>query len=423
MRKLIIWFLPAAIVAAGVLGLVALKNSKPQPTALATEEKMWTVAVERVSAAALSPQLSLYGRVESPGKARLTAAVSGDVLAVHVQEGEVVAAQTELVTLDARETQLLMRQRQADVAETNALIENEMQRHANDKLALVREEKLTELAARSVRRATDLARKNVGSQSNLDASRQALEREAMALEKRMLVIREHRGRLAQLQARLVRAEALRDRANLDLTRARIRAPFSARVTSVKAARGNRVQIGEEMISLFDIERMELRVQIPTPHLRAVKQALADDDAKDRLTAVANVDGNLLKMRLDRLGGEVAKGSGGVFALFAIVSGGDTLQLGRLLSIKLDLPKIQRVFALPPEAVYGSNTAYRLVDGRMQSLAIERHGAMLDAEGSSRVLVSSAAAKEAEDFIVNQLPNAVDGLKVRVTDPRPQSAAN
>ncbi len=423
MRKPIAWLLPLAILATGAVGFAASTTSKPKTTPLASEEKAWTVAVKRLRAANAAPQLSLYGRVESPGVARLTAAIDGDVVAVHVLEGELVAAERELVTLDARETQLVVRQRRADVTEIKALIENELQRHTHDGLALAREKRLVELAERAVARATNLARKNAGSQSTLDSAHQAQEREAMAVERRTLAIKEHRGRLGQLQARLARAEALRDRAELDLTRTHIRAPFPARVTAVKTAHGNRVRVGEELVTLFDVGRVELRAQIPSRHLSLVKTALAERTESRGLTALAKVDGTVVKMRLDRLGGEVGKDSGGVYALFAIVAGGANLQLGRTLSIRLDLPEIHDVFALPPEAVYGSRTAYRIADGRMRSVAVRRRGSMVDTQGRAHILVSAPSLGDTEDFVVTQLPNAADGLKVRVSDPAPQLSAN
>jgi hypothetical protein len=94
-------------------------------------------------------------------------------------------------------------------------------------------------------------------------------------------------------------------------------------------------------------------------------------------------------------------------------GDNLLRLGQFLSLSLSLPKQTRVVALPFEAVYGINRIYKLVDGRMKGLTIERVGEQVLPSGKSQILVRSPALQIGDQVIVTQLPNAMDGLKVRV----------
>ncbi len=225
-------FLPILILAVGAGGLVALVNSKPQREALEAREKAWVIDVLTIEPATVTPQLSLYGRVQSPRTANMSAAVTADVRSVEVLEGQYVQAGQTMVMLDDREAELLRAQRVAEAADIRAQIDHERQRHENDLKGREHEEMLLALSRREVKRAEKLAKRKVGSEAQIDQMRQAEERQAMAVDQRRFSINEHASRDAQLGARLARAESLLRRAELDLGRTRVEAPFDGRVSRV-----------------------------------------------------------------------------------------------------------------------------------------------------------------------------------------------
>ncbi len=406
------WLFPLLILTLGVGGFVALWASKPQLTPLEAQQRAWIVSVETVAPGPLAPMLRLYGRVESPNVAQLSAALNADVTAVRVLEGEQVRKGDLLITLDDRDYQLLIRQREAEVQEIRSLLESETLRHENDISSLKQEQQLLELSRRAVKRAEDLAERNVGSRSNLDDTREEEARQLITVQRRKLAIREYDSRIAQLGARLARAEALRDLAQLDMQRARIVAPFDGRVTKVEVATGDRVQPGGPLIGLYDTTKVEIRAQIPTRHLRQVRDTLAGGE---HLRAEAEVDGQVISAELDRLSAEVVRGSGGVDGLFVVAEGNDWLQLGRTIELLLDLPQQANAVAVPLEAVYGTDIVYRLAEDRMHALKVERLGELFTPELGNRLLVRSPELESGDQIIVTQLPNAIDGLRVRVAE--------
>jgi len=84
--------MPVAVLAVGVLGFFLLLATRPAPMPAEVRERAWTVAVETVTPASQAPLLILYGTVDSPRSAELTAAVAAYVAEVPVREGAVVAA-------------------------------------------------------------------------------------------------------------------------------------------------------------------------------------------------------------------------------------------------------------------------------------------------------------------------------------------
>jgi len=405
-------FLPILILAVGAGGLVALVNSKPQREALEALEKAWVIDVVTIEPATVTPQLSLYGRVQSPRTANMSAAVTADVRSVEVLEGQYVKAGEIMVVLDDREAALLRAQRAAEVSDVRAQIDNERQRHENDIKALEHEEMLLALSRREVKRAEKLAKRKVGSEAQIDQMRQAEVRQDLSVDQRRFSINEHASRHAQLEARLARAESLLLRAELDLERTRIKAPFAGRVSRVSVSPGDRVRGGDEIVTVYNTSQIEIRAQIPTRQVPQVRDALAEGKA---LEANALVDGRPLRARLDRFTAEVERGGGGADAYFRVIDGGEDLPLGRTVELNVDLPMVHASVALPYEAVYGTDHIYRLEGERMHTLRVERVGEQRSPGGSTRVLVRSPELRSGDRIVVTQLPNAMDGLRVKVAE--------
>jgi multidrug resistance efflux pump len=407
------WWLPLVILLCAGLAAGALIATKPRSEPVKVEERAWLVSAEKVRIGRYTPTVTLYGRVESLWSSQLTAGVAADVREVAVIEGDRVVSDQLLVRLDDRDARLQLAQREAELRQAEARIASEVTRHEADLEALPREQRLLSLTRGEVARLQDLVEKKVGAQSQLDTARQSAERQAIALAGRQQAVNDHAARLAEVEAARARTLALRDQALLELERCEVRAPFNGRIAKVLVSPGRRVRVGDPLLSLFDTEAMIVRAQLPNRHLAEIRAAMATGVP---LTVSGEIDGVPLSARLRSLAGETASGSGGVDGLFTLTEGGEQISQGRFVRLDLALPPRDDLIALPHESIYGTDRVYLVDDqSRMRGQRVERVGELRLEDGTTRVLVRAAGLAEGAMVVTTQLPNALDGLLVRVVD--------
>ena len=401
------------IVAIAVLLAWWLINSKPQLPPVATQETAWLVRVMSVEPGDYAPGLALYGHVDSLWTTPLSAAVTADVIAVQQIAGDTVQHGQVLVQLDDQEAQLRLAQAVAQLAEARAQVQAEHIRYQANQTALPREQRLLNLARREEQRLRNLVAKKVTTQSALDHARQLVQQRAIALTTREQQIAEHTTRLTAAQARVDRAEAAQQQAELAVQHCQITAPFNGIISQVSVAPGQRVRPGEVVMQLYDTDAWIVRAPVPERYTGYLRQVLAIGDT---LVATGRLAGQQIQARLHRLGGEVAVGTGSLEAVFTIQGKPSGLAQGQFITLHLDLPVRHNVVAVPPTALYGSHQLYHLDEAnRLQPLIVERLGEWRRPGEATRILVRSPRLQPGMQLLVTQLPQAVAGLLVRPVD--------
>lgn len=400
--------LPIVILSISVLVFMGLSLSKPEKKTIERPEKVWRVKSVPVQFEQISPEITVYGRVETPRRASLNAAISADITQVNVLEGAVVSQDNVLLTLDNSDAYLLLNQREADLAEVNALMSSEQARYRRDKGLLANEKALLVLAEKAVTRARKLDASRLVTRSSLDDAVANEQRQIVTLKRLQHDVAEHPARLAGLKARQARAKALLEQAKLDVERSIIKAPFNGRIANLNVSIGDRVRVGDNLLSIYDLDELEVRAQIPGRYLRQIRDGLTQGQAA---MATAILDGKPLNFELTRLSGETRQDSGGVDGLFSLAGDNHTLALGTFIELSLSLGTQDNVMVMPFNALYGLNRVYRIKEGYLEAVKISRVGEYKDKEGQTQLLVRSDELRQGQRVVSTQLPNAITGLRV------------
>ncbi len=402
-------FIPVIILAAGVLGFLFLKMTRPEPAQVSATERSWRVEVQRVEPKAHTPVLPLYGEIVAPEQVLVVATMAGRIGERPVAEGQRVSKGDLLVALDAQDIEPALAQAKAQVADLAAQIRSEQVRYRNDQVALKSELAILDNARRQRERTRSLVDRNLASQENLESVTDGVARAELSASNRQRAIDEHPARLQSLEARLAQAEATLATTRRDAERARVVAPFDGVVTDVQVAVGDQVSRNQKLLSVYATESMELRARVPERYRPELLNALAKG-----MDLYAYSDKQQVRFRLERFAG--TSDPAGTEAILALVGDSAGLRPGALLPLSLERPQRGGTVAIPFSALYGADNVYLIADdGRMQRVSVERVGEALSSNGERRLLIAGEALKPGVQLVVTHLPNALTGLKVDIAN--------
>lgn len=417
MSRLLKIILPLLILAVGFGAFRMLVATKPEKASPTVQERVWRVEVTPVELLTASPQLELYGRVETPDLLRATASASAWVTEVLVQDGDFVTEGELLLRLDERDFEPRINQVKAEIADLQAQIASEKNRFETDRLALEQEQRLLELAQDAVERQQRLKTQRVGAEQALDDAKRTEAQQKLTVTSREMSIADHPSRLRGLEARLASAEARLAELKLERERATLTAPYDGIVTSVEVTEGDQVTKGETLVRLYATESLEVRARIPAPYQGELIEAVKRDLP---LSASATIGAETLLLRFDRLAGEADPS--GVDALFKLAGDPSLVRFGQLLTVYLERPTREAVVEVPFRAVYGGDRLYVVKDGRMQGVDVESLGTRLGADGEERLLVKSDQLGAGDALVTTHMPNAIEGLRVAIVGAEPPDVA-
>ena len=403
--KIILPFLVLLIASVLYFSLVSSRTEREKP---ALTEKVWQIDVIEARQQTVSPSVTLYGRIESPEQLKAAAPGGGIIEKVFVRNGARVEQGQPLVTMDRRDFAASLLQAEADLRDIDNQIAELKIRYQSNQVSLETERDLLALANDEVQRLVKLKKQNLSADTALNSARSELGRRRLEVTARELAVESYPAQLQILMARHDRSKAELDQARLAMDRSSIKAPFDAIISEVGVAAGDRVSLGQILISLFPVSNLEIRAHLPINYVKSVQLALAEGKQLD--ASVSNRK-YLGRFPLIRLAGEAE--ATGIDAYFAIDSIAEQLRPGELLPLSLMLPAETGVFAVPYQAVYGNSRVYRVVENRLQALDVASIGQSSIEGGRSLVLIRSSDIKPGDQIAITHLPNAVSGLKVQI----------
>jgi len=402
------FLLPILVLLIAAAIYFSLVNSKTEREKPALSEKVWQVEVITAQKQELSPSITLYGRIESPEQLKAAAPGGGIVEKVFVRNGASVKQGQALVTMDRRDFAASLLQAEADLRDIDNQIAELKVSHQSNLASLNTERELVVLANAEVKRLTELKKQNLSADTAINAARSESARRQLAVTSRELDVDSYPARLQIRQARHDRGKAELDQARLAMARSEIVAPFDAIISEVAVAAGDRVSLGQILISLFPIDDLEIRAHLPINYLDSVRQALANGQELYASVTNRKIPG---RFQIRRLAGEAE--ATGIDVYFAIDAVAGQLRPGDLLPLSLELPAEKGIIGVPYQAIYGNSRVYRVVEDRLQAVDVTSIGQARTADNLVLVLVRSDVIEPGDLIAVTHLPNAVSGLKVKI----------
>ena len=371
--------LPLAIIAVAAGGFAILLLTKPETPARPVKERVWPVTAVPATPADVQPDRLYYGRVIAGREVDLRAEVAGEIVEVGSSfvDGGVVRTGELLVRIDPFEYEAAVREIDADLKGARGL--------------LARDEEQIALLRRDVARRERLVQRGAGSEKALDDARLRL----VDAEQRII---DRTNRIERLEVALARAQR-----NLQDTR--VVAPFDGFLAGATAAVGKFLRQGDSLGKAISAERLEVRFLVSNSDYEAF---LSNGRHKGR-TARTRWAGREFDASLERVESEVQAASGGVemFARFEGMDLDTSLRPGAFVEVVVPGPRLSGVVRIPEVALYGDDTVYRIVEGRLDPVRVEVAG-----RSGKDLFIRGKFAPE-DRIVTTRFPEAGPGLKVQV----------
>lgn len=386
-RLLLQILVPLLILAAGTFAALGILRLRQPPSVAPVQFQGPLVQILVAAPADRRIDIEAMGTVEPFRAVELASQVGGRVVATApcLRAGGFCAADELLVAIDPSDYELAVVQRRSDVA------------RAELRLAQERAEAAAALRA----------------WQQLEGERPAEPLVARAPQ------------LRDAEAALAAAEAALDRANLDLSRTRLLAPFAARIRQAKVEVGQLVPAGQPLAELHDLACAEVRLPLSNADAGFVDLPLhwSDGGPHESQAAVeirAEQAGRTFSWaaKLVRTEGEIDRRTRQQFAVARIdapyARGADPdrppLAVGTFVQARIAGRTLSGVQALPRAALRGEDEVW-IVDAELR---LRRRRVEVLRRSADEVLVRGGLAT-GDRVCTTALATPTDGMPVRLTD--------
>lgn len=381
------WSLPVAILAVAALVVVALVSSRPQLETAPREVVPPPVRVLTVTPTEVDLGVRSQGSVIPVTEADLVSEVAGTIVwtAESFEVGGFFDAGEVLLRLDRRDYELALASARAALAQAG--------------VGLARE------------------------QAEADVAREEWEELGEDGEPGPLVLRQPQ--LAEARAQVEAALANMRRAELDLERTAIRAPFAGRLRAKRVDRGEFVNRGVPLATIYAVDAAEVVLPVPDSELAFLDLPLGGElgDRGPRVLLRAQFAGGRHEWegRVVRVGGEIDPATRMVNLIARVDdpyrASGDRppLSVGLFVDAEVVGRSVESVFQVPRGALVGADRVWLVEEGRL----VLRHVGILRAD--PEVVIVSDGLSAGDRISLTILESAVDGMRV-TPQPEPEAAA-
>jgi RND family efflux transporter MFP subunit len=273
-------YLTLAILLVTIVLVALLRVTKPEAKSEMKAPVVTRVEVTEVKRQDIQPKASLTGILRPRQSASLRFEVSGELLRRLVEPGQSVETEAVLLELADADYRDALVEAQSQLSETQAAL-------AQDRALLKLARDNRDLAEREYQRLEKLGKGSLASVSTRESARQqlnSLESEAARLS----------FSVQSNLARLSRQEAAVNRAERNLARTRLLAPFTGRINKVMAEEGDYLQANSQALELIDTSSLELKLEV----MGDVASALQLGQQIEVVVGEQRIAGELVAMQFD-----------------------------------------------------------------------------------------------------------------------------
>lgn len=391
---------------------------KPEPRKRPAFKTVYTVETVVAEPQDRQPNILAYGQTIAARSVDLRALVPGEIIKVNpaLRIGGRVEAGAALVEIDSFDYRGALQEAKANLAEAEARVVE------NDALVAVEESRLNatreqlELAKADFDRAQSLRERGTGTQKALDDRRLIVSQREQAIALAEDTIRVQESRKQQIAASIQRLEWRVQQAERNLRSTTLVAPFDGIVRSSAAEVGRNITANDVVVALDEADTLEVRFTLTDAQYGRLQQAANTNGEAligRKVEVVWTVGGqrSTYTATIDRLSAEIMSSRGGVELYARLERPADsqdriTIRPGAFVEVNVPDRLYRNTVLVPDTAIYGTNTAYVAVDGRLQERTVD----VVGFQGEQALVASGLMG--GDEVLVTRITEVSEGLLVR-----------
>ncbi len=395
------------------------------------------VAVAPVERKTVPLLVQAIGTVEAYAVVSVRAQVGGELMRVHIKEGQDVRKGDLLFTIDPRTYEAALAQAQATLArdqgqvqQARAALQRDTARVAQSRAALLRDQAQAKNAEVSERRYSDLLKRELIAQEQYDqirttyesltATLRADEADVASAEE---TVKADEAAIRSAEGTVRADEAIVDNARVQLGYTQIRSPINGRTGSLQLNQGNVVRSGgtsdSTLLVINQVQPVYVSFTVPQQQLAQIKRYMAEGP----LTVEAVPSGEQKPERgtVTFIDNAVDPATGTIRLKATFANAERRLWPGQFANASLTLAVEPDALVIPAQAVQsGQQGTYVFVVKPDQTVETRRI-VVARTQGSEAILASGVSA--GESVVTDGQPRLVQGAKVEVRAPgRPGAGA-
>jgi multidrug efflux system membrane fusion protein len=420
--------LRAAVTLLLVLTLGAACTEQKAESKQAQRRPPVAVAVAPVEQKSMAVQITAIGTVEAYSQVSVRAQVGGELMRVHIKEGQDVRKGDLLFTIDPRTTEAMLAQAQANLAknrvqvqQARAALARDVARVGQARAALARDQAQARNAEVSAKRYADLLAKELISREQHDqiqttalaltATVQADEADVRSAEE---TVRADEAAIKSAEETVRADEAAVDNAKVQLGYTTIRAPIDGRTGSLGLNMGNVVRANDSMLIVINqVEPIYVSFTVPQQQLPAIKRYMAEGALDVRV--LPSGDPKPVRGKVTFIDNTVDTTTGTIRLKATFGNAEKRLWPGQFVNVTLTLTTEPDAIVIPAQAVQSGQQSSQFVFVVKDDSTVENRRITVERTQGNETVVAKGL-KPGEKVVIDGQPRLTPGAKVEVRVP-------
>jgi multidrug efflux pump subunit AcrA (membrane-fusion protein) len=410
--------LPLLLLAGAGVFVQQMMQSKPE-VAKEAEEKSYKVNVFEVAHGNYHPEVELFGKVAAPRRHLISSEISGRLLRVDVKEGQRVLEKQALLSIDPYQARQNLDRKQLEIDAVHADIRQAQQEDKQDRKEMEVLKRILASKQKQLDAFRHMNKLKLLSDEALEQKFQDSANQELTVQRLAAKIENHEARLDRLQVKLKLGQTEVVRLKRNLASTLVTAPFTGQLVGTLPQPGQNVSVGMRLLELLDTGHKEVQTQLPA---RIYSKLLSPNGEVLPAQGYIQVGEQRLRLELVRLAGELTAGSAGRTAYFRVLDQPELVLAGQAVRLKLQLPSLAQVVALPRSALFDETRVYLInEDSReLKKLTVEVLGAHQADVETPTVLVRGQGLNDGQRLLNTRIANVTSGMKVAIEGEEPEA---